>query len=108
MNVHANSLYSLIASGGYHNTSLGPDTWKALIGPEASVKTACYKEGFSVSTYFSKARIGILGSYGCRSFRPLSRIGFGTGGSPDDSSSCGNEDRDGGKHIKAMGYVLVQ
>ena len=41
-----------------------------------------------------------------------SRIGFGTGGSPDDSNSCGNEagvsPDNGYKHIKAMGYILVQ
>ena len=40
------------------------------------------------------------------------RIGFGTAGYPDDSNTCGNEathapDNDD-KHIKAMGYILVQ
>ena len=60
----------------------------------------------------ASARIGILGEVinictGCGS-----RIGFGTGGLPDDSNTCGNEDRwspdNGAKHIKAMGYILVQ
>ena len=41
-----------------------------------------------------------------------SRIGFGTGGHPDNSNSCGNDARwspdNGEKHIKAMGYILVQ
>ena len=42
----------------------------------------------------------------------LSRIGFGTGGCPDKTNSCGNEAKwfpdNGEKHIKAMGYILVQ
>ena len=60
----------------------------------------------------SKARIGILGNnqYDC-STRD-SRIGFGTGGHHDDSNTCGNEatrsSDNGDKHIKAMGYILVQ
>ncbi|XP_022791342.1 uncharacterized protein LOC111330700 isoform X2 [Stylophora pistillata] len=111
MNVHANSLHSLIASGGYHNTSYGPENWKTLIGSEASLQTDCYREGFNVipDSSYSKARIGIVGAQGntCRWYRS-SRIGFGTGGRPDDSSSCGNEDSRGGKHLKAMGYIFVQ
>ena len=60
----------------------------------------------------SKARIGVLGNEqnDCKSCD--SRIGFGTGGSPDDSNTCGNEASarpdNGIKHIKAMGYILVQ
>ena len=42
-----------------------------------------------------------------------SRIGFGTGGNFDDFNTCGNEATfsggdNGAKHIKAMGYILVQ
>ena len=41
-----------------------------------------------------------------------SRIGFGTGGKQDNSKSCGNEatrnSDNGDKHIKTMGYILVQ
>ena len=41
-----------------------------------------------------------------------SRIGYGTGGLQDDSNTCGNEATivpdNGDKHIKAMGYILVQ
>ena len=41
-----------------------------------------------------------------------SRIGFGTKGYHDDSNTCGNEathsSDNGDKHIKAMGYILVQ
>ena len=59
-----------------------------------------------------KARIGILSNnqYDCATCD--SRIGFGTGGLHDDSNTCGNEAVGGGdngdKHIKAMGYILVQ
>ena len=110
MNTHANSLHSLIANGGYQNTLYGPDKWKALIGPEASLQRTCYKEGFNVQpdSSTSKARIGIVGGQQCYSWYMTSRVGFGTGGRPDDSSSCGNEDQRGGKHLKAMGYIFVQ
>jgi len=60
----------------------------------------------------SKARIGITSNKenGCTTCD--SRIGFGTGGNLDDSNMSGNEathSPDNGKrHIKAMGYILVQ
>ena len=115
INKQANSLYSLIADGQYRYTSLGRDTWKSLIGSEASLQLNCNKEGFNAAgdkPVSSKARIGIIGNnenicYGCDS-----RIGFGTGGYPDNSSSCGNEAKhfsdNAEKQIKTMGYILVQ
>ena len=116
INKQVNSLYSLIADGQYRATSLGRDTWKLLIGSEASLQLNCNKEGFNAavsdSPDNSKARIGIIGNYenDCRTCD--SRIGFGTGGYPDNSSSCGNEAKhsldNGEKHIKAMGYILVR
>jgi len=61
---------------------------------------------------FSKARIGILGNNENNCKLCDSRIGFGTGGYPGDSNTCGNEARhktdNGRKHIKAIGYILVQ
>ena len=110
----ANSLYSLIADGQYRATSLGRNTWKTLIGSQASLQTCCNKEGFNavVRRLFSKARIGILGNSQHHCFTCDSRIGFGTGGYFDDSNTCGNEAThspdNGNKHIKAMGYILVQ
>ena len=76
----------------------------------------CSKEGFNAavsdSPDNSKARIGIIGKNQNDCTTCDSRIGFGTGGYPDNSSSCGNEakhrpDNDE-KHIKTMGYILVQ
>ncbi|KAL9954473.1 hypothetical protein ACROYT_G042014 [Oculina patagonica] len=114
INKQANSLYSLIADGQYRPTSLGLKTWKRLIGLKASLQTDCIKEGFNAigtSTSHSKARIGILGNEQKHCDSCDSRIGFGTGGSPDDSNTCGNEAAwgpdNGSKHIKAMGYILV-
>ena len=116
INKQANSLYSLIADGQYRSTSLGRDKWKSLIGSEASLQKNCNKEGFNaVSSHpnNSKARIGIIGDNrgDCRDGD--SRIGFGTGGTPDKSNSCGNEAAtfapdNGEKHFKTMGYILVQ
>ena len=116
VNQQANSLYSLTADGQYRNTSLGRDTWKSLIGSNASFQYNCNKEGFNARSdwpfYFSRARISILGSHrpDCIACRP--RIGFGAGERVDNSNTCGNfavfSTDNGNKRIKAMGYILVQ
>ena len=109
VNKKANSLHSLIADGQYRATSLGRNTWKTLIGSQASLQRNCNKEGFNAvctSSYHSKARIGILGNNENRCTSCDSRIGFGTGGHPDDSNTCGNKDNN--FNVKAMGYILVQ
>ena len=115
INKQASSLHSLIADGQYRNTSLGRDTWKSLIGAEASLQPNCGKEGFNALSDDSshpKARIGILGNQENDCNTCDSRIGFGTAGLHDDSNTCGNEASHGAdngeKHIKAMGYILVQ
>ncbi|XP_078351725.1 uncharacterized protein LOC144636394 [Oculina patagonica] len=105
INKQANSLYSLIADGTYRAISLGRNTWKALIGLQASLQLNCNKEGFNV---LGKSRVGILGNeqHDCNSCD--SRIGFGT----ETSNTCGNlaaySPDNGDKNIKAMGYILVQ
>ena len=111
----APSLYSLIADGQYRATSLGRDTWKTLIGSQASLQLNCNKEGFNAICSYkmaSKARIGILGNNENDCGDCDSRIGFGTGGTHDDSNTCGNEAKhgadNGDKSIKTMGYILVQ
>ena len=114
INRHANSLYSLIADGKYRATFLGRYTWKRLIVSDASLQRNCNREGFNAMVFAGnfKARIGIIANNenDCKSCN--SRIGFGTGGSNDDSNTCGNEaiavaDNED-KHIKTMGYILVQ
>ena len=110
------SLYSLIADRNYRATSLGYKTWKKLIGSEASLQLNCKKEGFNVACSsgrsMSRARIGIVGNNENNCHSCDSRIGFGTGGYPDDSNTCGNEAKHGPdngiKTIKAMGYILVR
>ena len=111
----ATSLYSLIADGQYRATTVGRNTWKKLIGPQASLQFNCNKEGFNAvgsSEYNSKARIGIISNQQNDCLSSDSRIGFGTGGKYDNSNTCGNEATrspdNGDKHIKAMGYILVQ
>ena len=108
------TLWSLMGNTA-SDTLLGIDTWKSLIGSEASLQLNCNKEGFNAvgdSPGHSKARIGIIGNrqWHCPSCN--SRIGFGTGGKPNNTNSCGNgathTSDNGEKHIKAMGYILVQ
>ncbi|XP_068682489.1 uncharacterized protein [Montipora foliosa] len=115
INKSADSLYSLIADGQYRNVTLGLAEWKKLIGPQASLQKGCLMEGFNVlcnSTSFSKARIGVVRNNEDKCDSCNSRLGFGTGGYYDTNSSCGNDARyegdNGDKHIKAMGYILVQ
>ncbi|XP_066025937.1 uncharacterized skeletal organic matrix protein 5-like [Pocillopora verrucosa] len=117
INRQANSLYALLADGKYRATSLGRNTWKTLIGSPASLQHNCNKEGFNTmgsNNGSSRARIGFLGNNEGDCVTPDSRIGFGTGGYHDDTNTCGNEaangpsSDNGGKHIKTMGYILVQ
>ena len=116
INHQAISLYSLIADDEYRATSLGRDTWKKLIGSQASLQTNCNKEGFNVlfgsNKQQSKARIGIVANNQDDCGTCDSRIGFGTGGFPDYSNTCGNvaplQSDNGRQRIKAMGYILVQ
>ena len=115
INKQANSLHSLIADGTYRATSLGRNEWKKLIGAQGSLQRNCNKEGFnavSTSSSYSKARVGYIANdqYNCATCD--SRIGFGTGGYPDNSATCGNaaaySPDNGNRYIKAMGYILVQ
>ena len=116
INKQANSLHSLIADGKYRSTSLGRHTWKKLIGQQASLQRNCNKEGFNSypARHYSRARIGIISNENNNCGSPDSRIGFGTGGNPYADNTCGNtawywyEPDNGGKNIKAMGYILVQ
>ena len=114
INKQANSLHSLIADGQYSATTLGRDTWKKLLGPQASLQLNCNQEGFNAKRPDNgpKARIGILSNEQDDCHSCDSRIGFGTGGAHDDSNTCGNEAEyspdNGDRHIKAMGYILIQ
>ena len=74
-------------------------------------------EGFNAvgsDAAHSKARIGIIGNQQNHCGSCDSRIGFGTGGFPDDYNTCGNEaggsylPDNGNKKIKVMGYIFVQ
>lgn len=113
----ASSLHALIADGNYRAMSLGRNTWKSLIGSEGSLQPNCNKEGFNVACTWPLgptrgARIGIAGNNENDCITCDSRIGFGTGGDHDDSNTCGNEAVIGGdngdRHIKTMGFILVQ
>ncbi|PFX25318.1 Basement membrane-specific heparan sulfate proteoglycan core protein [Stylophora pistillata] len=118
INKQADSLYSLIADGQYRAISLGRETWKNLIGSDASLQLNCNREGFNtadvnpIDVFHSEARIGIVANQenDCKSCD--SRIGFGTGGYFDDAVTCGNvakiEGDNGDRHTPAMGYILVQ
>jgi len=115
INVHAKSLYSLIADGKYRNTSLGRNVWKTLIGSQASLQRNCNKEGFNAVCTESgsfRARIGFVGNNENACHSCDSRNGFGTAGYPDDNDTCGNVAKHasdkGDKYIKTMGYILVQ
>ena len=47
INKQADSLYSLIADGKPCRTLLSRDTWKKLIGSQASLQLDCVKDGFN-------------------------------------------------------------
>lgn len=111
----ASSLFSLIADGQHRATSLGRNTWKSLIGSEASLQRECNMEGFNVVSsddFSSKARIGIISNEQNDCSSCDSRIGFGIDGSSLSSNRCGNVARyspdNGEKNINVMGYIFVR
>ena len=115
INKQAQSLHSPIADGKYLSTSLNRNKWKKLIGSQASLQANCKREGFNASSKgHSRTRIGIIGNNENDCLTPDSRIGFGDGGHHDNLNTCGNfainhpSSDNGGKNIKAMGYILVQ
>ena len=111
----ASSLFSLIADGQHRATSLGRNTWKSLIGSEASLQMECNMEGFNVVSsdgLSSKARIGIISNEQNDCSTCDSRIGFGIYGSRLSSNRCGNVAQyspdNGEKNIAVMGYIFVR
>ena len=116
INKQASSLYSLIADGEYRSTLLGRDTWKSLIGSQASLQQNCNTEGFNAWSvrFHPRARIGIIGNNENDCVWTDSRIGFGSDGEPNNNNACGNEAAanqgadNGGKSIKTMGFIFVQ
>ena len=114
INETADSLFSLIADGQHRPTSVGRETWKSLLGSEGSLQLNCNHEGFNVFIgNCAKTRIGIIANNENNCFVcPDSRIGFGSGGHPEHSNTCGNAAKysadNGDKFLKAMGYILVQ
>ena len=109
----AGSLFSLIAGGKYRATSLHRNAWRSLV-PNSSLQHHCGRQGFNVVSDrngWSKARIGIINNNENNCETPDSRVGFGTGGHPDNNLSCGNIARHGGdigdRTIPAIGYILV-
>ena len=111
----ASSLYEVIADGQYHPTHLGRNRWKTLIGHQASLQHNCNREGFNVESGIhgsSRIRIGYIANQEHDCLSSDSRVGIGGGGFPDDSNTCGNEASyspdNGDKHMKTMGYILVQ
>ena len=117
INKQASSLYSIIVDGKHQPTQLGRDSWKSLIGSQASLQHNCSREGFNVESdldHHAKARIGILGNNENDCKWTDSRIGFGGGGEPNNNNTCGNEAvnkygaDNGDKSIKTMGFIFVQ
>jgi len=108
INRHANSLHSLIADGRYRATSLGRNTWKTLTGSLASLQLNCNKEGFNAACTYRTMRIGILGNNENDCISCDSIIGFGGNWDFTLGNMAIHGGDNGDKHIKAMGYILVQ
>ena len=109
----ANSLSSLLEDGQHRPTSLGRDAWKTLIGSQASLQLNCNMEGFNARCFWashSRVRIGFAANNQDDCWTCDSRIGFGSGGSPDDFNTCGQAAQNGdngNSFITAMCYLFV-
>ena len=108
------SLYSLIADGGYRATGLGRETWRSLM-VDGSLQPHCNREGFNAYHAYARARVGIISNQEGDCNSPDSRIGLGTRGhacGQDDANACGNEARCSGdrgdRSTRGFGYLFVR
>ena len=114
VNHAATSLYSVIADGSYHATSVGDKKWKSLIHGSL-VQRNYIKEGFNVKFSHDnlKLRIGVAGENYQHCETCDSVIGFGIAMS-DWKWSSGHirgyktNKKSGVKILTTFGYIFVQ
>ena len=118
-NIHARSLFNMIADGVFKDTTAGKDAWRSLMDNSLLQKN-CNKEGFNLQCQgiygvYVKVRIGLVTNYdNCRLCR--SCVGFGTWIRSCEgyltSTSCGTRRAGCGGNPNgegaAFGYILVQ
>ena len=119
--IKADSLFNVIAAGGFTSTAIGRETWKSLINAPFFQEN-CNREGLNVQESNKvlgnhvKVRIGIVANNQNDCGTCDSCIGFGTsirscGGYDVTSTSCGaNKAGCGGNpniNMAAFGYILV-
>ena len=104
-----------VMNAGFKAVSVPRNSWKALIGADASLQANCNRVGFNNHHTYTRVRLGILGNQENDCNSPDSRIGFGGAGNAcgqDNGNSTGNTATcapdNGDKNIKAYGYILVR
>ena len=106
----ASSLYSLIADGSYRQTHLGRNKWKSLISG-SSLQLNCNREGFNAYAQYVRVRLGLIANQENDCNTPDSFIGLGGtwygNAAGNAAAPCCSPDN-GGKNLKAMGYILVR
>jgi hypothetical protein len=110
------SVFTLIADGQYRRTTVGKNTWRALL-KGSSVQNNCNKEGFNVKgssssqPRHSRVRLGVISNNQDHCNSPDSLIGFGAYDSETAISvgNFGDDSSDNGRIQKpAMGYILAR
>ena len=108
----ADSLFSLIADGQYCVTSLGRDKWKELIGSQGSLQYNWDKEGFNVVEDILTPELVLLAKTRISVARAIKGSDLAQKGTLTPQTRVGNEafinPDNGDKHLKAMGYILIQ
>lgn len=110
------SLFDLISSNTFRETSLAVSDWEGLIPSGTALQRHCRIQGINAVRGDTGVRIGIIATKTCGVNGDYnSRLGFGAKGTScgqDGSNWCGNDARcdahPNALSVKTMGYILVK
>ncbi|XP_028398661.1 uncharacterized protein LOC114522223 [Dendronephthya gigantea] len=114
LSLTSSSLFDLVSSNTYHQTTMAVTQWKKLIPSGAALQPNCRMQGINTQRGGTGVRIGIIATKTCGVDGDYnSRLGFGGKGTScgqDGNNRCGYDARcvNGGTSKKTTGYILVR
>jgi len=104
-----------LMTAGFKSIPVSRNTWKSLIGSDASLQKNCNRSGFNNYHAYTRVRIGIIANQENDCNTPDSRLGFGARGAvcaQDNNNTTGNtaacSPDNGNKNIKAYGFIFAR
>jgi len=114
MDLAADDLLSLFASGEYVPVYLGRERWLGAI-PDAQIQDNCNREGVNAGVEQNRVRLGIVGNDEADCDSPESKLGVGSSYSCQSCGPCGGlagpaagSNDDGCTVVESFATVLVR